>query len=189
MIDIIQEIEDLKSYVAGKAATNTLFPSYPPQHPWAAGTSVEQMINKLDELKEKIISDQKDNQGTSAAARMLRNTIEYSEIPSEYYTRLLEIANMIEYEYNNIKNTETTYEIPVGIVPNCQSLIAYIQSYVESNGPCTKRFIQGLYDFIDRIDTQIVNLSSENNSLRKDNESLANRSSLLMRIHDIIDRN
>ena len=33
MIDIIQEIEDLKSYVAGKAATNTMFPSYPPQHP------------------------------------------------------------------------------------------------------------------------------------------------------------
>lgn len=33
MIDIIQEIEDLKSYCAERAATNTLYPTMPPQHP------------------------------------------------------------------------------------------------------------------------------------------------------------
>lgn len=119
---------------------------------------------------------------------MLRNTIEHSEIPSEYYSRLLEIANMIEYEYESAK-TKSDYDIPVDVMPNCKNLVAYIQSYVEANGPCTDRFIQGLYEFIDKIDTQMVNLSSENAELRKQNEMLANRSQLLMRIHDILDHN
>lgn len=146
------------------------------------------MINLLDSLKEKIISDQKENQGQSAAARMLRNTIEHSEIPSEYYTRLLEIANMIESEINAAK-TNFAYEIPVDVMPNCKALIIYIQSYVESGGPCTERFIQGLYNFIDQIDTQMINLSSENAGLRKENEMLANQGHLLMRIHDILEHN
>lgn len=145
------------------------------------------MINRLDSLKEKIISDQKENQGQSAAARMLRNTIEHSEIPSEYYTRLLEIANMIENEYANAKS-HFEYDIPVDVLPSCKNIVAYIQSYVDSGGPCTGRFIQGLYDYIDQIDTQMVNLSSDNAAYRKENEMLANRGHLLMRIHDIIDR-
>jgi hypothetical protein len=119
---------------------------------------------------------------------MLRNTIEHSELPNEYYTRLLEIANMIDHEYETAK-AKSDYDIPVDVMPNCKSLVAYIQSYVESNGPCTDRFIQGLYESIDQIDTQMVNLSSENAELRKQNEMLANRSQLLMRIHDILDRN
>jgi hypothetical protein len=146
------------------------------------------MINTLDSLKEKILSDQKENQGSSAAARMLRNTIEHSEIPNEYYTRLLEIANMIENEVNAAK-TNFAYEIPVDVMPNCKALVTYIQSYVESGGPCTERFIQGLYNFVDQIDTQMVNLSSDNAQLKRENEMLANRGHLLMRIHDIIDRN
>jgi hypothetical protein len=95
---------------------------------------------------------------------------------------------MIDHEYETAK-AKSDYDIPVDVMPNCKSLVAYIQSYVESNGPCTDRFIQGLYESIDQIDTQMVNLSSENAELRKQNEMLANRSQLLMRIHDILDRN
>lgn len=145
------------------------------------------MIAKLDSLKEKIISDQEEKQGYSGAARMLRNVVDHSDISGEYYTRLLEIANMIDYEYANAK-MHTEYTVPVNVMPNCKNLIVYIQSYVESGGPCTERFIQGLYDYIDQIDTQMVNLSSDNAALRKENEILANRGHLLMRIHDLIDR-
>ena len=145
------------------------------------------MINRLDSLKEKIISDQKKNQGSSAAAKMLRQTIDHSEISSEYYTRLLEIANMIEQEVANANKNEIN--IPFGVMPSCKNLIAYIKSYVEANGPCTDRFIQGLYEYIDQIDTQIVNLNSENATLRKENEIFANRSKLLMRINELINRN
>lgn len=202
MIDIIQEIEDLKSYVAGCASTNELYTTYPPQHPWAAGTTVEQVISRIDQLEKKIIADQEEQQkveeelenefksestGRSAAARLLRQTIDHSEISGEYYTRLLAIANMIEQEVASANKNEIN--IPFGVAPSCKNLITYIKSYVEANGPCTDRFIQGLYEYIDQIDTQIVNLSSENATLRKENEVFANRSKLLMRIHDIIDRN
>ena len=148
MIDIIQEIENLKSYAASNASHSFLLPTNPPQHPWGAGTSVEQMIKRLDSLKEKIIADQKENQEDN-------------------------ISEMI----------------PSTVVPSCKNLITYIKSYVESNGPCTERFIQGLYEFIDKIDTQMVNLSSENAALRTENETLANRNKLIMRIHDILEHN
>ena len=190
MIDIIQEIENLKAYVVSQAATDPpLYLSNQTVHSWAPGTTVEDVIKQLEKLKNKIIEDQKENQGQSAAARMLRQTIDHSEIPSEYYTRLLEIANMIENEYSNAKENNISEIIPATVIPSCGNLVVYIKSYVESNGPCTERFIQGLYEFIDKIDTQMINLSSENKILRTENETLANRSQLLMRIHDILDHN
>lgn len=158
------------------------------------------MINRLDSLKEKIISDQEEQQkikeelennsepepvSRSAAAKLLRQTIDHSEIPGEYYTRLLAIADMIEKEAASEK-----YDLfpPVDVMSSCKNIIAYIKSYVEAGGPCTDRFIQGLYEYIDRVDTDLVNFSSENAALRKENEVLANRSKLLMRMNELVDR-
>lgn len=33
MIDILEEIEKVKSYVAGCADSKNMYPTYPPQHP------------------------------------------------------------------------------------------------------------------------------------------------------------
>ena len=157
------------------------------------------MINRLDSLKERIISDQEEQKKVEeelenefkseptgkSAARLLRQTIDHSEIPGEYYTRLFAIANMIEKEAANEK-----YDLfpPVEVVSSCKNIIAYIKIYVEAGGPCTNRFIQGLYEYIDRVDTDLVNFSSENAALRKENEVLANRSKLLMRMNELVDR-
>ena len=153
-------------------------------------------MGRIDQLEKKIIADQEEQKkieeefkseptGKSAAARLLRQTIDHSEIPGEYYTRLLAIANMIEEEAASEK-----FELfpPVEVVASCKNIIAYIKSYVEAGGPCTDRFIQGLYEYIDRVDTDLVNFSSENAALRKENEVLANRSKLLMRMNELVDR-
>lgn len=51
-MDIVQEIDQIISDVAGMASTSIMLPTSPPQHPFAAGTSVEQVITKLEVLKQ-----------------------------------------------------------------------------------------------------------------------------------------
>lgn len=101
MVDIIQELENLKSYVAGLARTDIIYTSLPPQHMFSTGTTVESVISEINLIEEKI-KQEKDKS------------------------------------------------------INCAALIAYIKSYVSAGGPCTEKFINGLYHYIDIINTEIM---------------------------------
>lgn len=101
MVDIIQELENLKSYVAGLARTDIIYTSLPPQHMFSTGATVESIISEINLIEEKI-KQEKDKS------------------------------------------------------INCAALIAYIKSYVSAGGPCTEKFINGLYHYIDIINTEIM---------------------------------
>lgn len=64
-MDIIQELEQLKSYVAGLARTDIEYCTYPPQHAFSAGVTVEQIISKIDSIEDKIKKEfKKDDVGS-----------------------------------------------------------------------------------------------------------------------------
>ena len=42
-----------------------------------------------------------------------------------------------------------------------KALVAFIKSYVSTGGPCTDKFIKGLYHYIDMINTEIVLLKNQ----------------------------
>ena len=108
-MSIVQELEDLKSFVAGLARTDMEYCTMPPQHGFAEGTTVESVIRKID----KIIDHSKE---------------------ADIYTF-----------YTNAS-------------VNCYALAQYINSYVESNGPHTKAFINGLYSYLNKINCEIQEL-------------------------------
>ena len=53
-MDLIQEANKLISKIAGKASSTIILPTDPPQHPFAAGVSVEQVISEIDIFKKQI---------------------------------------------------------------------------------------------------------------------------------------
>lgn len=111
-MDVVQELEELKAFVAGLARTDMEYCTMPPQHGFAEGATVESVIRKID----KIIDHSKE---------------------SDIYT----------------------FSTDASI--NCYALAQYINSYVENDGPHTKAFINGLYSYLDKINSEIQELIQE----------------------------
>lgn len=106
-MNIIKELEDLKSYIAGLARTDMSYMSMPLKHGFATGATVEDVLAKL-----------------------------------------ILLENKAKQELN--KNSSI----------NCTALNAFIKAYVSAGGPCTQKFIDGLYHYIDAINGEIVILKS-----------------------------
>ena len=133
-MDVIQEIDKVINDVAGMASTTEMLPTSPPQHPFATGTSVEQVINKLETLKYNVWNDKS------------------SYDQSHCYFNIPKINS------NSLSIKE---------------LVAFVQSYVKSQGVCTADFIQKLYDFIDEVDKTICRYQS--NMLEASNTKTENK--------------
>lgn len=67
-MDIIKELEDLKSYVAGLARTDMVLTSFPPKHSFASWAGVEDVITKIDLIEDKIKKDATKEQLASSKA-------------------------------------------------------------------------------------------------------------------------
>lgn len=176
-MDIIKELENLKSKVAGKASTSIVLTSCPPQHPFAAGVSVESIISDIDNIILKFTSTPEGNGNTSAAARRLRYIVDQGDFSSDQIQLLLEIANMIDHEFKGVKNyncSNASFVYPENNSNNLtlKSFIAFVKSYVNSSGPCTTLFIQQIYDFITEFDKILVGLEKNIESLYHENRAL-----------------
>lgn len=100
----------------------------------------------------------KEEQRKSAAARTLRYYVGQSELGMEVSYRLLEIANMMDNELNESKQI---FDFSSEVSTNCLALAEYIHSYVENNGPHTSVFINGLYQYLGKINKQIFELKQD----------------------------
>ena len=176
-MDIIKELENLKSRIAGKASTSIELTSYPPQHPFAAGVSVESVISDIDNIILKFTSTPEGNGNTSAAARRLRYIVDQGDFSSDQVQLLLEIANMIDHELKDVKNynhSNASFVYPEINSNNLtlKSLFAFIKGYVDSEGPCTVSFIQQLYNIITELDQTTVKANKTIDLLEKEANSL-----------------
>lgn len=161
-MSIIQELEDLKAFVAGLARTDMEYCTMPPQHGFAEGTTVESVIRKIEEIQSKVAKEPTNKR--SAAARTLRFFIDHGTLDSNEYVHLLEIANMMDNEVNDLWETvNQTFKFSSDVSVNCLALAEYINGYVESNGPHTKKFIDGLYKYLDKINAEIKELKEKSN--------------------------
>lgn len=62
-MNIIQELESLKSYVASLAKTDEIYCTFPPQHGFAAGATVEGIISKIDLIEDKLKKESEKDTG------------------------------------------------------------------------------------------------------------------------------
>ena len=173
-MNFIQELDDLKAFVAGLARTDIEFCSMPLQHGFLPTATVESVLSKIDQIKFNWIKGPGAQTEKSAAAYTLRYFVDQSDLDFDTRYYLLEVANMIENEKENyckklIFSSDASFY--------CRALAEYIQSYVENEGPHTKSFIDGIYSYLNEINEEIK-------KLRKKSED-----TLMIKIKKIIDRN
>lgn len=114
----------------------------------------------------------------SAAARTLRYFIDHGALNYNEYVHLLEIANMMDNEVSDLWDAANqTFKFSSDASVNCLALAEYISGYVESNGPHTRKFIDGLYKYLNEINVEIKELKEKSND------------TVLARMQKIIDRN
>lgn len=156
-MDIIQELDDLKAYVAGLARTDMVLTSMPPQHNFSPTATVESVVKEIEAIQSKLIKEPTNKK--SAAARALRYFIDHGALNSNEYAHLLEIANMMDNEVNKLyQKANPTFSFSTDASINCLAMAEYINSYVESEGPRTSEFINGLYRYLQKISEEIEEL-------------------------------
>jgi hypothetical protein len=78
----------------------------------------------------------------------------------------LEIANMMDNEVNDLWETaHQDFKFSSDVSANCLALAEYISSYVENDGPHTKKFIEGLYQYLDKINSEIKELKEKSEDI------------------------
>lgn len=167
-MDLIQELKNLKSTVAGMASSEVMLPTLPPQHPFAAGISVERVVSEIDQMITKLTSIKDGEGNNSTAACRLRSFIANSHLSSQDITELLEIANVMDNELNielqiNVADDNTNFDQTV-----ITATKEYIKSYVEAGGPCTKAFIAGLMKYLDTLSEYFNTKKQEDNNSTED---------------------
>lgn len=184
-MEFIQQLENLKTYVASLARTDMVYTSMPPKHGFSNGATVESVIEEIDKIIYGFISLKEGHGNKSAAARRLRYVVEQGDFSYDQISLLLEIANMAENECEGDFVAAIDYDQSNKVFKypqinssniNLRMLVAFIKSYVDNGGPCTYHFIEDLYDYIDQLDEQIDYLE-KNQSLFKI------KSKILDRIH------
>lgn len=177
-MDIIQELESLKSFIAGLARTDMEYCSLPPQHGFAQGTTVESVIKKIDDILNKWTNVPSEEQRKSVAARRLRYLIDHQDFDLDTTHQLLEITNIMENELNELRLKDSvTYSFSTDASVNCLALVQYIHGYVENGGPHTQAFINGLYSYLDKISSEIQELKEQPKDF------------LIAKLKDIVERN
>ena len=171
-MNIIQELDNLSKYVAGLARTDMEYTCYPPKHGFAIGATVEDLIQKINLIKAELVNI-KEGEGSSAAAKTLRSIVNHGNFSSDDSIRLLEVANLIDNEIKEIKQSNYLDSFSLDASVNCIAMEKYIEYYVKNGGPHTQLFIDGLYRYLHKIDKEIKNLKDD---------------LLMSRIKNIIDR-
>ena len=62
---------------------------------------------------------------------------------------------------NELNNSKTIYTFSTDISTNCLALAEYIHSYVDSGGPHTNNFIEGLYSYLNKISLEVKKLKEK----------------------------
>ena len=159
-MDFIQELDNLSEYVAGLACTDMEYTCYPSKHSFAAGVAVEDILDKINLIKAELVNI-KEGEGSSAAAKTLKSIVYHGNFSSDESIRLLEVANLIDNEIKQLRQSNHLDSFSSDASVNCKAMAKYIEYYVKNGGPHTQLFIDGLYRYLYKIEKEIKNLKDD----------------------------
>ena len=147
MSTVFRTIEEAKKYCEDLMDRNIIFTVYPPQHPFKASASVENVIQKIDNIKQ-ALSYVREGDIESEAGKRLRTFAYENHIPSNLKRELYSIAAHMDNELNLVHENE---HLPNAI---CLPLVTFLESYKNNGGQLSDDIMEHILDYCSQIETQ-----------------------------------
>lgn len=147
MSTVFRTIEEAKRYCEDLMDRNIIFTAFPPHHPFKASASVENVIQKIDNIKQ-ALSYVREGDIESEAGKRLRTFAYENHIPSNLKRELYSIAAHMDNELNLVHEN--------GHLPNaiCLPLVTFLESYKNNGGQLSDDIMEHILDYCSQIETQ-----------------------------------
>ena len=147
MSTVFRTIEEAKKYCEDLMNYNVAFATFPPQHPFKTSASVENVIQKIDNIKQ-ALSYVKEGDIESEAGKRLRTFAYENHIPSNLKRELYSIAAHMDNELNLVHENETSTKAI------CLPLVTFLESYRDNGGQLSDDIMEHILDYCSQIETQ-----------------------------------
>lgn len=147
MSTVFRTIEEAKKYCEDLMDRNIVFTTFPPQHPFKASASVENVIQKIDNIKQ-ALSYVREGDIESEAGKRLRTFAYENHIPSNLKRELYSIAAHMDNELSLVHENETS---PKAV---CLPLVTFLESYRDNGGQLSDDVMEHILNYCSQIETQ-----------------------------------
>lgn len=147
MSTVFRTIEEAKRYCEDLMDRNIIFTAFPPHHPFKASASVENVIQKIDNIKQ-ALSYVREGDIESEAGKRLRTFAYENHIPSNLKRELYSIAAHMDNELNLVHENR---HLPNAI---CLPLVTFLESYKNNGGQLSDDIMEHILDYCSQIETQ-----------------------------------
>lgn len=147
MSTVFRTIEEAKRYCENSMDHNAAFITFPPQHPFKDSISVENVIQKIDNIKQ-ALSYVREGDIESEAGKRLRTFAYENHIPSNLKRELYSIAAHMDNELNLVHENR---HLPNAI---CLPLVTFLESYKNNGGQLSDDIMEHILDYCSQIETQ-----------------------------------
>ena len=147
MSTVFRTIEEAKKYCEDSMDRNAAFITFPPQHPFKDSISVENVIQKIDNIKQ-ALSYVREGDIESEAGKRLRTFTYENHIPSNLKRELYSIAAHMDNELNLVHENE---HLPKAI---CLPLVTFLESYKNNGGQLNDDVMEHILNYCSQIETQ-----------------------------------
>lgn len=147
MSTVFRTIEEAKKYCEDLMDRNIIFTAFPPHHPFKASASVENVIQKIDNIKQ-ALSYVREGDIESEAGKRLRTFAYENHIPSNLKRELYSIAAHMDNELNLVHENETS---PKAV---CLPLVTFLESYRDNGGQLSDDVMEHILNYCSQIETQ-----------------------------------
>lgn len=147
MSTVFRTIEEAKKYCEDLMNRNVAFTTFPPQHPFKTSASVENVIQKIDNIKQ-ALSYVRDGDIESEAGKRLRTFAYENHIPSNLKRELYSIAAHMDNELNLVHENKSS---PKAI---CLPLVTFLESYRDNGGQLSDDIMEHILNYCSQIETQ-----------------------------------
>lgn len=147
MSTVFRTIEEAKRYCEDSMDHNAAFITFPPQHPFKDSISVEDVIQKIDNIKQ-ALSYVREGDIESEAGKRLRTFAYENHIPSNLKRELYSIAAHMDNELNLVHENETS---PKAV---CLPLVTFLESYRDNGGQLSDDVMEHILNYCSQIETQ-----------------------------------
>lgn len=162
MSTVFRTIEEAKQFCYDLMDHSRVLTTFPPQHPFKPSASVENIIQKIDNIKQ-ALSYVREGKIESEAGKRLRTFAYENHIPSNLKRELYSIAAHMDNELNLVHENKPSMTKAI-----CLPLITFLESYKNNGGQLSDDLMEHIANYCSQIETQYQRLLEHEQTMYTD---------------------